>query len=38
VAEGTLAELRRQAGESTDASTSLEDTFLALVTERAQAA
>jgi len=38
VAEGTLAELRLQAGESTDASTSLEDTFMALVTERAQAA
>jgi ABC-2 type transport system ATP-binding protein len=38
VAEGTLAELRLQAGASTDASASLEDTFLALVSERAQAA
>jgi ABC-2 type transport system ATP-binding protein len=38
VAEGTLAELRLQAGERTDASASLEDTFLALVAEAAQAA
>jgi ABC-2 type transport system ATP-binding protein len=38
VAEGTLAELRLQAGGSTDASASLEDTFLALVTGQAQAA
>jgi len=38
VAEGTLAELRLQAGERTDASASLEDTFLALVDAEAQAA
>jgi len=38
VAEGTLAELRLQAGERTDASASLEDTFLALVATEAQAA
>ena len=38
VAEGTLEELRLQAGERTDASASLEDTFLALVAEAAQAA
>jgi ABC-2 type transport system ATP-binding protein len=38
VAEGTLAELRLQAGEKTHASASLEDTFLALVAEAAQAA
>jgi ABC-2 type transport system ATP-binding protein len=38
VAEGTLAELRLQAGEKTNASASLEDTFLALVAEQAQAA
>src|SRR5579872_5726354 len=38
VAEGTLAELRLQAGEKTSASASLEDTFLALVAEQAQAA
>jgi ABC-2 type transport system ATP-binding protein len=38
VAEGTLAELRLQAGEGTHASASLEDTFLALVDAEAQAA
>src|SRR5579863_1154593 len=38
VAEGTLAELRLAAGEQTNASASLEDTFLALVAEEAQAA
>ena len=35
IAEGTLDELRRQAGKG---DTSLEDTFLALVAEQAQAA
>ena len=38
VAEGTLAELRLQAGERADASASLEDTFLALLAGQAQAA
>jgi ABC-2 type transport system ATP-binding protein len=40
IAEGTLDELRLQAGTKTDASecASLEDTFLALVAEQAQAA
>src|ERR1700728_3338643 len=38
VAEGTLEELRLQAGGTTNAGASLEDTFLALVAEQAQAA
>src|SRR6266700_3194326 len=38
IAQGTLDDLRRQAGQHTDASSTLEDTFLALVAEQAQAA
>ena len=38
IAEGTLDELRLQAGTKSNASASLEDTFLALVAEQAQAA
>jgi len=38
IAEGTLDELRLQAGTKSNASASLEDTFLALVAEPAQAA
>jgi ABC-2 type transport system ATP-binding protein len=38
IAEGTLAELRVKAGKSASAATSLEDTFLALVAEQAEAA
>jgi ABC-2 type transport system ATP-binding protein len=38
IAEGTLDELRRQAGNNASAGASLEDTFLALVAEQAQAA
>ncbi len=38
IAEGTLDELRRQAGKCRRPSASLEDTFLALVAEQAEAA